>query len=61
MQFNDKGSYNCYIHYKRYLDENIKKGKWAYSEDLRLCVGVKVFGKKNWSRVAICVPTRNEV
>ena len=61
MQFNDKSSYDCAQIYKKKLSHHIKKGKWHPEDDVKLCVGVKIFGKGAWSKVAQCVRDRDEV
>ena len=60
MNFNDKSSYDCSNQWK-HLDKELKKGKWTHQEDLNLSIGVKVYGKGNWSVIATAVPHRNEV
>ena len=55
-----KRSSQCYHRYMKTLSPRIKRGKWDLTEDIKLILGAKIFGK-NWVRVAGLIPNRTDI
>ena len=61
MHLEDKSSYDCFHQWKKRVNHQIVKGKWSHVEDVRLIVSTRVFGTRNWSRVAQGVFPRTDI
>ena len=55
-----KTSSQCYHRYMKTLNPSIKRGKWTFSEDIKLLLSVKVFGN-NWVNVSEQIKHRTDI
>lgn len=55
-----KTSSQCYHRYMKTLNPYIKRGKWGVFEDIKLLLGVKIFGT-NWVTIAGLIKNRTDI
>ena len=55
-----KNSSQCYHRYMKTLNQSIKRGKWDSYEDIKLLLGVKIFGT-NWVKISELIKNRTDI
>ena len=58
---NGRTQWQCRQRWTRGIDPSISKEKWTEAEDNELMNAVKIFGSKQWKKVATKVPNRSDV